>query len=330
MKLETLQLDATDRRLVNLMQAEFPISREPFADFASMLSVSEDDVLERVIRLRDENMVRVIGPVFNSRTLGYTSTLVAMRVPAERIEQAARIINDHSGVGHDYQRDHFYNLWFTLAINGQVDLAQTLRKFQDQIRPEDMVELQALRLFKIRLFFDMEGNGNHAHEDRVEPSHEAAVLSDAERVVINGVQQQLPVMNRPFDAMAAGVGMEPAEFLAICLSLKNRGIMRRFGASIEHQNAGFVANAMVCWAVPDDRIEEVGNQMAAFKEVTHCYERKLSSKWPKYNIFTMIHGQNPSENAETVRKIIDQTGIAGYETLKTVREFKKQRVKYRV
>ncbi len=106
--------------------------------------------------------------------------------------------------------------------------------------------------------------------------------------------------------------------------------MRRFGASIEHNNAGFVANAMVCWAVPQSRIEEAGYKMAAFKEVTHCYERKTSPEWPRYNMFTMIHGKANAENSKTIAAISREIAIEEYEVLSTVREFKKERVKYRV
>ncbi len=324
-------LDSIDRSLVNLLQTDFPLTPEPYADMAVKLGLTQEDVLHRVEQLRREQIIRIIGPVFNSRTLGYQSTLLALRVPEERVAAAAEIINAHPGVGHDYQRDHLYNLWFTLAIRGDGDLAESLREFEAQIQPEAMIELPALRLFKIRLFFDLEERGNHTGDDAVvEAPHIPVRLSGAERAVVNEVQQQLSVSPRPFDPMAQKVGMETEEFLSHCRSLRQRGIMRRFGASIEHQNAGFVANAMVCWAVPSSYVESAGQRMAAFPEVTHCYERRTSPAWPKYNVFTMIHGKTGRENEITVQKMVQETGMHDYEILRTVREFKKQRVKYRV
>ena len=127
--------------------------------------------------------------------------------------------------------------------------------------------------------------------------------------------------------MARNVGVEVDAFIDLCRSLRKRGIMRRFGASIEHQNAGFVANAMVCWLVPPVRVDEVGREMAAFTEVTHCYERKASPLWP-YNVFAMIHGKAKEDNDQTVARMAQQTGIRKYEILSTAKEFKKERVKY--
>lgn len=326
-----VKLDPVERSLINLMQTDFPLIEEPFAELGSRLGLNEPEVLDRVVQLREKKIIRILGPVFNSRALGYQSTLVAMRVPEERIESAAHIVTQHPGVGHNYQREHQYNLWFTLAIRGDADLSEALGEFDKQIQPEVMFELPALKLFKIRLFFDMEGNGNNS-EDTIstEPQPVSVPLSQVERSVINQVQQQLPLIRRPFDALARNAGVNVDEFVSVCRSLQQRGIMRRFGASIEHQNAGFVANAMVCWEVPSSVVDEVGYKMAGFKEVTHCYERQTGPQWPRYNIFTMIHGNTVQQNDDTVARMLGETGIKEYETLSTVREFKKERVKYRV
>ena len=326
-----IELDQTERILVNLMQTAFPLEREPFASLGEKLGLSEAEILSQAQALRENNIIRILGPVFNSRALGYQSTLVAMRVSEDNIENAAGIISQHPGVGHNYERDHQYNLWFTLAIRGDHDLQEALQEFDQQIHPESMFELPATKLFKIRLFFDLEGNGNHS-EDTVTktPQPVSVTLSESERAVINEVQRQLPLIHRPFDRMAQNAGVDIEEFLFICRSLQERGVMRRFGASIEHQNAGFVANAMVCWEVPQSRVDEVGYKMAAFKEVTHCYERKTNHLWPRYNVFTMIHADSVEKNLETVDRMAKETGIGEYQILTTKREFKKDRVRYRV
>lgn len=327
----SIDLDSTDKILVNLMQSEFPLAREPFADLGLRLGLTEEEVLKRAEELREKRIVRILGPVFNSRALGYQSTLVAMRVPEDRIERSAQVISDHPGVGHNYQRNHSYNLWFTLAIRGNKDLAATLQQFEEQIHPEMMLELPAVKLFKIRLFFDMEGNGNNTEDTAtVEPQNTPVFLSNVEQSVINEVQGQLPLVRHPFDEMAKNVEMDVEEFLRTCQSLQERGIMRRFGASIEHRNAGFVANAMVCWEVPVSRVDEVGYAMANFKEVTHCYERKIGPLWPRFNIFTMVHGNSNQQNEHTIARMADETGVHDYEVLTTVREFKKDRVIYKV
>ncbi len=324
-------LDGIDRALANRLQTDFPLVPRPYAEIGAALGIPEAEVIARVERLRERRLIRILGPVFNSRALGYRSTLVAIRVPPERIETSAEIINSHPGVGHNYLRDHFYNLWFTLAVRGEEDLVNALRALREQIQPEAMIELPALRLFKIRLFFDLEENGPMPADESTAERHAApAALTPIERAVINEVQQPLLATSRPFDRMAESVGLTVEEFLGCCRSLLERGVMRRFGASVEHQNAGFVANAMICWAVPPESVEAVGFKLAAFKEVTHCYERRTSPEWPRYNIFSMIHGKGPEENSSTVVRMMEATGIRDHEILPTVREFKKERVKYRV
>ncbi len=327
-----IELDQIDRRLVTMLQSDFPLTREPFAELATRLGLDEQEVLKRTEQLRSNHVIRIIGPVFNSRSLGYQSTLVAMHISEEKIERSAEIINRHKGVGHNYQRDHYYNLWFTLAIRGDADLKETLREFEEQVAPESMFELPATKIFKIRLFFDLEGNGNHS-SDEIPPEMQSAgslSLSDTERIVANEVQRQLPLVKRPFDRMAANAGMCVDDFLAGCRSLKERGLIRRFGASIEQRNAGFTSNALVCWDVPGNRVDEAGRIMAGFKEITHCYERRTCPQWPRYNIFTMIHGDS-RENIEAILSLISaETGMSEYEVLPTVREFKKERLKYEV
>jgi DNA-binding Lrp family transcriptional regulator len=324
-------MDQVSRSLVNLLQMDFPLTGKPFSDLGMQLGLSEQEVLHRIEELRQNQIIRILGPVFNSRALGYHSTLVAMRVPEANIEQAARIINQHPGVGHNYQREHENNLWFTLAAQGDNALKEDMNRLADQIHPEVMFDLPAKRLFKIRLFFDLEGNGS-AREESIPkgPQPVSVQLTNEEKAVIREVQGQLPITSRPFDDMAKRAGMEIDQFLSVCRSLQERGIMRRFGASIEHQNAGFTANAMVCWQVLESRVSEIGNKLARFKEVTHCYERKTNHLWPKYNIFAMIHGNSKDENADTISRMTVETGITQYEVLTTVREFKKERVRYEV
>ena len=146
--MKIIEMDGTDRRLVNILQTDFPLTAEPFACMASSLGLREQEVLKRVSGLQSKQIIRIIGPVFNSRSLVYHSTLLAMRVPEERIEQAAGLINRHPGVGHNYQRDHYYNLWFTVALPEDTDIQETLQELRQQISPEEMFDLPALRLFR--------------------------------------------------------------------------------------------------------------------------------------------------------------------------------------
>jgi len=132
---------------------------------------------------------------------------------------------------------------------------------------------------------------------------------------------------RPFDVLAESIGISESEFVERVRSLKERGVIRRFGATLRHQEAGFSANAMGAWFVPGHKIEEVGQKMAGFREVTHCYQRRPQKDW-KYNLYTMIHGDTEEECHQIAKRISQKTGIDDYVLLFSQKEFKKTSMEY--
>jgi len=323
------KLDHTDRALLNLLQVGFPLSRQPFAELGASLGLDEEEVIDRVGRLKKTQVIRYIGPVFDSRSLGYQSTLVAMRIPEERLERAVRIVNEHPGVSHNYARSDTLNLWFTLAVPPGDDLKKELQALVARVGPEEVLDLPAVRLIKLGVFFDVAGDGRVGGGVPAKPEptlQSATTLSGLEQAVVRELQRDIPVTSRPFNAMAQRVGVGVEEFLRCCRALLERGVMRRFGASIRHRSVGFAANAMACWRVPPPMVEEVGRVMSAFSEVSHCYERETSEGWP-YNVFAMIHGRTREGCLHTIGEIAAQTGIEEYRVLFTVKEFKKERVR---
>lgn len=153
------------------------------------------------------------------------------------------------------------------------------------------------------------------------------MLDALDKKVIGLIQGDLPLDPRPFTVMAKKLGISEAEFVEKVRSLKNRGIIRRFGATLYHQEAGFGSNAMVAWLVPDDRIDAVGGIMADFREVTHCYQRRPREDW-KYNLYTMIHGDNENACHRIAQRISQKIGIEEYVLLFSEKEFKKTSMQY--
>jgi siroheme synthase-like protein len=321
------KLDKIDKRLLNILQLEIPLKREPYAAIANSLGITEQETIDRVQRLKSSRMIRYISPIFNAGTLGYISTLVAASVPEDRVDEAVRIVNALPGVSHNYQRKHYYNLWFTLTLPENVDREAVLHKLNDEIGPEAIMDLPALRRFKARAFFDMKGRG-HVPADTPAEEPEAVPLTVTDWAVIVELQHDLPFVSRPFDVMAKNAGFNTEEFLKQCRSLKERGVIKRYNAAMRQVKAGFAVNAMVCWSVPDDLVKKASRKMSAIDEVSHCYERVSYEYWP-YNLYTMIHARTPRECRDIVRRIAEGIGIGQYEVLSTVREFKKERVSYR-
>jgi siroheme decarboxylase len=153
------------------------------------------------------------------------------------------------------------------------------------------------------------------------------MLTEIEKKVIRGLQRDLPVSPKPFQKISQELGLEEEALVKIIQNLINRGYIRRFGATIRHRISGFQANAMAAWAVPEAEVERVGAQMAAVREVTHCYERQISGDWP-YNLFTMIHGRTQEECEAIARRMAAETGIREYALLFSDAELKKTTMRY--
>ncbi|MDO8490642.1 MAG: AsnC family transcriptional regulator [Dehalococcoidia bacterium] len=323
-----MTLDTLDRELLNLIQADFPLVERPFRVLGEKLGISEAEVIRRARGLKERGMVRLIGGVFNSASLGYQSTLVAMHLPDGRLDEAAAAVSRSTAVSHNYAREHHYNLWFTLTLPEGESLEQTISGLARDAGAEDFISLPSEKLFKIDVFFDMVGKSDRPAASKRTAAISNGSLSDEDRTVIKGLQQDLPLVGEPFAQIAENLGMRQGDFLSGAGSLLERGIMRRYGASLKHREAGFAANAMSCWKVPPDQAERVGAVMASYKTVSHCYQRRTNGdRWP-YSIFGMIHSHTRAGCEEVARDIAEKTGIADYLLLYSTREFKKQRVRY--
>lgn len=325
-----MQLDSIDRKLLNLMQKEFPLTSEPYADLGRRLGTDADDVIRRIKKLKRTGIIRLVGPVLDSRSLGYETTLVAMRVAETNLEKAERVIAEHPGVSHGYQRDHYFNVWFTLAVPPEVSIEVELERLTRDAGAEAAFSLPALKIFKIDTYFDMdECEQTVLVAPRSGVPGKPVALSHQERLVINELQQDLPLISTPFTAMAERAGMDLEPFLVQCRSLQQRGVIRRFSASVNHNRAGFVANTMAGWVAPANKVNIAGRKLASLPEVSHCYERKTNPLW-RYNLFAMIHGRSREICQEIGDKVSRQTGLTDYVLLYSTKEFKKTRVKYLV
>jgi DNA-binding Lrp family transcriptional regulator len=153
------------------------------------------------------------------------------------------------------------------------------------------------------------------------------MLTDLEKRIIAAIQGDIPIVSRPYQALAEAIEIPEATFIQTLQALTERGVIRRFGATLRHQKSGFQANAMTAWLVAEERIEAVGQIMASFRAVSHCYRRDPADGWP-YNLYTMIHGKNEAECRNTARKMSVKTGVGTYQLLFSRRELKKISMTY--
>jgi siroheme decarboxylase len=327
-------LDETDKRLMNLLQSSFPLHPEPFDRVAAAAELAPDEVKSRTRRLLDERIIREITPIFDTRALGYSSMLVAAKVDDENPHRAAKIINSHPGVSHNYLRTHEFNLWFTIATppDSELGLEGTLEVLQRLTGAESIRQLPTLTLFKINMNLEMEGGTEDlAASVQAAPPRELGrqPYDDTDIAVIRALQGPMEVTDRPYDAAAAEVGMSTEEFLSHLAGMVDRRLLRRVAAILYHRRAGFSANGMGVWRVPEDRILDVGAQMAAVRGISHCYQRPTYEDWP-YSVFTMAHGRSKEECDAILDGIADQHHLHGGDraVLYSSTEFKKIRLHY--
>jgi DNA-binding Lrp family transcriptional regulator len=325
-------LDELDKRLLNLLQGSFPLAPRPYAGVAELAGVSEEEVLRRARRLLDDRIIREITPIFDTRVLGYKSMLVAARVDPENPWQAAKIINSHPGVSHNYLRDHDFNIWFTIATepDSKLGLDGTLEVLERLTGAESVRQLPTLRLFKIRMDLEMEKGTDalSAAAEASEPAEpEAIELSELDVAVIRAAQGPMEAVPEPFAAAAAQLGLTQERLLDHLEGMRERRALRRVAAILFHRRAGFSANGMGVWRVPQERVMELGPRMASFRGISHCYQRPTYPDWP-YSLFTMAHGRSKDECDAILDSIAEDTGIEERRTLYSSTEFKKIRLLY--
>jgi siroheme decarboxylase len=328
MQLQTI--DSLDKQLLNEIQWQFPLVDRPFLEISKRYNISEEEVLERIKLLKRIGLIRQINAIFDTRRLGYKSTLVAFSVSQEKLDQVANKVNSHPGVSHNYERNHEYNMWFTLAVPPFGDMKRDLEHMASLDGVMKYRVLPTLKLYKIGVKLDV------LNQDPSDPkpteklktvSQAKFTATDLDKKYIRVLQEDIETTSEPFKKSARALGITTDELFAKAREYEQIGVMRRFAAILRHRDAGFSANGMVVWRVPDDKIDEVGYKLAEFPQVSHCYRRPVFSDWP-FNLFSMVHARTlkaAERIAETMSSVVK---IQDYSILFSTREFKKQRVKY--
>lgn len=324
-------LQASDRELLNLLQKELPLARNPFAILGQRISMSEEATLNAANRLHDMGLIRAISGIFDPASIGYRSTLAAIHMDPSRQEEAAAVISAHPGVSHNYAREHYYNIWFTLSLPAQESADDAISCLARKAGADSSLNLPALRVFKLRVFFDMSNNGDSAGDDPGDSGASQAGRSSElpieDKRVVRELCHDIPLVANPFATLAEQAGMDFQDFMSRATRLKESGAMRRLSAVLRHHKAGFTANGMTCWKVSPDRIAEAALKACDRREISHCYERRTAPDWP-YNLFAMIHAKTREECREVAESVSCETGLTGHLQLFSTREYKKEKVRY--
>ena len=324
------QLDSTDRKLLNEIQWVFPLADRPYLEIASRHGLSEQEAIDRIAQMKQAGLVRQINAIFDTRRLGYKSALVAFSVRPDKLLAVADLVNEHPGVSHNYERNHEYNMWFTLAVPPGSDMKMDLDRMASLEGVVKYRILPTLKLYKIGVRLDMvnEDSEKPAPTDEVKPMDPERVnLSERDKDFIRELQKDLDTIPEPFKGPAGNLGITTEELFAKAREFESLGVMRRFAAILRHRDVGFTANGMVVWHVPEESIDEVGSKLAAFPQVSHCYRRPVYPDW-RFNLFSMVHARSLGAAEKMAEEMSQVIGINDYQILFSSREFKKERVKY--
>ena len=324
------QIDALDRRLLNEIQWVFPLADRPYLEISRRYNISENAVMQRISILKKIGLIRQINAIFDTRRLGYKSALVSFSVSSDRLNRVAELVNKHPGVSHNYERNHEFNMWFTIAVPPNVSMKEELEKMASIDGVKKYRVLPTLKLYKIGVRLDMVNKDSR----KPEPTDVVRTLNsnkfditERDKEFIRELQKDLSVTPEPFRELANGLGITTSGLFAKAREYEQHGVMRRYAAILRHRDAGFVANGMVVWKVPESKVDEAGSKLAAFPQVSHCYKRPIYPDWP-FNLFSMIHARTLKAAERMAEEMSEFIGIKDYQILFSLREFKKERVKY--
>jgi DNA-binding Lrp family transcriptional regulator len=324
------QLDSVDKKLLNEIQWVFPLAERPYLEIANRHGISEDETMRRISAMKAIGIIRQINAIFDTRRLGYKSALVAFAVKPDRLDHVADRINEHPGVSHNYERNHEYNMWFTLAVPPGSDMKEDLDRMAALDGVVKYRVLPTLKLYKIGVRLDMvndDAENPKPTDDVKQLNPEKVELSERDKEFIRELQKDLKVIAEPFRELADNLRITTAELFGKAREYEEIGIMRRFAAILRHRDAGFVANGMVVWHVPEEKIDEVGFKLAGFPQVSHCYRRPIYPDW-RFNLFSMVHARSLQAAEKMAEEMSETIDVRDYQILFSSREFKKERVKY--
>ena len=322
-------------KLLNNFQRNFPLEPMPFEQIARRLNTSPERVLQTLRDLQARGAVSRVGPVFRPNTVG-ASTLAAMAVPAGKLDSIASIVSQFPQVNHNYEREHRYNLWFVVTAENTSALRETLREIQLESGYR-VLSLPLVKDYHIDLGFHMNLDHQHdiatasdAHSEHGSDSERDMLFGDAEDL-IEVIQAGLPLVARPYQAIANRLGCSEQAVIDRLRNMIDAGIIKRLGVVVRHHELGYQANAMVVWNVPDEQVDELGQQLGRQDCVTLCYQRpRRLPDWP-YNLFCMVHGRDRDDVLDCIARMVEGLDLDAipHTVLFSGKRFKQRGARYR-
>jgi siroheme decarboxylase len=288
----------TELALIDRWQHGFPLVEKPFEVVGRFAALDQDETIGIFRKLQENDVISRVGAVVRPNTVG-ASTLAAMQVLPEQLEQVADIVSREPLVTHNYEREHALNLWFVIAGAGPEAIAATIGRIRGQIGL-DVVDLPMLEAYHLGLGFSL----GAVPPRRREVANPAGYRFDPrDKAILAAIEDGLPLIERPYRAVADRLDLRQSEIIDRLDHMKSSGIVTRFGCVVRHEKLGYKSNAMAVWEVPEDCLDDVVESFARHPKVTLCYRRpRHLPVWP-YNIFCMVHARSRWEAYAVIDEI---------------------------
>ncbi len=330
----------SEKKILKRIQEHIHLSENIYADLALELDISEDRLLSELKKLARRNIIRNISAIFNADSLGYHSILTACQVDAQLLENAAAKINKHPGVSHNYQRNHLYNLWFTLTLPIVLDLSSEIISIMNDLKIKNFILFPAQKKIKVKvaLPFLFPSLSNVEKEKSLSRSLAAKIKISPKNIIFNEKQKKiirfllldLPFEKKPLQKLlqSNNLDLEVKDIIEEAGYLYANNIMRRYSAVLRQNQSGYKNNALVVWKAEPEQELLLKKISIEIPEISHVYFRGAQGdKW-EYPLFTMIHARGNEELNFIINKFKDLSGLDEYLVLETLKEFKKQLVCY--
>ncbi len=323
------ELDAFDAELLSNIQTDFPVVARPFDVLSERFDADAEKILQRVSAMVSDGLIRRLGAVFDSKSLGYVSTLVAAAIPPDRLTDVAEMVSELPGVTHNYRREHRYNLWFTLTSESQTCQAETLAGLKSRTGIDEFHSLPALSVYKIGVNFKVGSGANRTQAPKPASPSAGPVgeFSDQQKKLVRILQESLTVTDCPFDEVAMQLGWSVEQVIDQIQQWRQSGVMRRFGTVMNHRRLGFAANGMAVFRMENDRLDEAAERLVGCDDISHCYHRPAIEGFD-YNLYAMVHGKSVAEVRSLVGELAEQISPLAHDVLFSTREFKKVSMRY--
>jgi siroheme decarboxylase len=331
-----ITIDSISRSIINNLQIGFPLSKQPFADVADKLDISEHILITRLQTMLSHGFLTRFGPLFNAEQMGGGLTLAAMAVGDDEFDSMAQIVNAMPEVAHNYARDHTLNMWFVLATETADGIQAAVDKIEKQTGHKvfNLPKLEEYRLgFKLKLDdaqsidtvpLEVSSYLKADSDERLEPTKE-------ERAVITATQEGLPLTQCPYEDVANTLGITETQLINHLTTMLERGWIRRIGVVPNHIKLGLKGNGMSVWNLPDEKIRTIGEKIGSLGYVSHCYKRPRNEPEWAYNLFVMVHGSDRDIVNKRVEDISQMLGDddGGHEILYSSKILKKSGMRLR-